>query len=70
MVRAGYRVGVPVAGYYRELLNTDAAVYGGSDRGNAGGASSNDSPWHGLPYSLTLTLPPLAVVWFEAPPND
>ncbi|HLW71057.1 MAG TPA: 1,4-alpha-glucan branching protein GlgB [Candidatus Binataceae bacterium] len=69
MVRAGYRVGVPSAGYYREILNTDSEVYGGGNRGNAGGLSADALPWHGLPYSLTLVLPPLAVLWFEAPTN-
>jgi 1,4-alpha-glucan branching enzyme len=60
--RRGYRVGAPVAGYYRELLNTDAAVYGGSDLGNAGGAWAEATPRHGQGWSLTLTLPPLATI--------
>ena len=67
VVRAGYRLGVPAGGYYREILNTDAAIYGGSNQGNAGGVAADNSPSHGFPYSLTLTLPPLAVLWLEAP---
>jgi 1,4-alpha-glucan branching enzyme len=62
VVRSGYRVGVPAGGFYRELLNTDAKIYGGSDVGNAGGVMVEPSPAHGQPFSLTLTLPPLAVL--------
>ena len=60
--RHGYRVGVPAGGYYRELLNTDAEVYGGSNVGNAGGVWAEPTPWHGRPHSLLLTLPPLGVL--------
>lgn len=60
VVRPGYRVGVPVGGYYRELLNTDSAWYGGSDVGNAGGVAAEPVPWQGQPWSVVLTLPPLA----------
>ncbi len=60
--RQGYRVGVPTGGWYRELLNTDAALYGGSNVGNGGGLLAEETPWHGLPYSLGMTLPPLAMV--------
>ncbi|MGD0073244.1 MAG: 1,4-alpha-glucan branching protein GlgB [Candidatus Binataceae bacterium] len=67
VVRKGYRVGVPAPGLYREILNTDAAVYGGSNLGNAGAVTAQPVPWHGLPHSLELTLPPLATMWFEAP---
>jgi 1,4-alpha-glucan branching enzyme len=62
VVRHGYRVGVPEAGWYREMLNTDAADYGGSGVGNQGGLSSEMVPRHGLGHSLVLTLPPLATV--------
>jgi 1,4-alpha-glucan branching enzyme len=61
--RHGYRVGVPRAGSYREILNTDSAFYGGSDLGNGGGVSSEPVPWHGQPHSVLVTLPPLAAVW-------
>jgi 1,4-alpha-glucan branching enzyme len=65
--RAGYRIGVPQAGYWRELLNTDAAVYGGSNLGNGGGAATEDVGSHGEPVSLSLTLPPLATLVLKAP---
>jgi 1,4-alpha-glucan branching enzyme len=57
--RHQYLVGVPAAGYYAELLNSDAALFGGTDVGNNGGVSSEPAPAHGFPYSLRLTLPPL-----------
>jgi 1,4-alpha-glucan branching enzyme len=59
VVRRGYRIGVPSAGYYRELLNSDAALYGGSNIGNGGGLDADAVPSHAHPYSLNLTLPPL-----------
>jgi 1,4-alpha-glucan branching enzyme len=60
--RAGYRIGVPAWGFYRELLNTDAACYGGSNVGNAGGVEAQAIPWHGQPHSVVLSLPPLGVL--------
>ena len=60
LVRHGYRVGVPEPGFFRELINTDAEPYGGGNVGNAGGLATEDVPQHGHPYSLNLTLPPLA----------
>ena len=61
VLRANYRVGVPRGGRWRELLNSDAAVYGGSGVGNLGGVQAVRAPAHGRPYSRsTLTLPPLA----------
>ncbi|HEX2137900.1 MAG TPA: alpha amylase C-terminal domain-containing protein, partial [Microvirga sp.] len=60
--REGYRIGVPRPGFYREVLNTDAALYGGSNMGNMGGVTAEESESHGQPCSLTLTLPPLATV--------
>jgi 1,4-alpha-glucan branching enzyme len=56
---SGYRVGVPRGGAYREVLNSDADVYGGSNVGNDGRVVAADEPSHGFPHSLTLTLPPL-----------
>ena len=58
--RHAYRLGVPAAGYYREILNTDSALYGGSNTGNGGGLHSEPPPWMGQPHSVILTLPPLA----------
>jgi 1,4-alpha-glucan branching enzyme len=63
VVRGGYRIGVPTGGRYREILNTDASVYGGSNVGNMGAVVAEQPGWHGLPFALTLTLPPLGVVW-------
>ena len=64
--RGEYRVGVPHGGYWRELLNSDAREYGGSGMGNLGGVQANEIPTHGHPYSLKLTLPPLAALFFKA----
>jgi 1,4-alpha-glucan branching enzyme len=63
--RHGYRIGVPVAGRYRERLNTDSAWYGGSDLGNGAGLSTEAVPWMGFADSMCLTLPPLALVVLE-----
>ncbi len=60
--REGYRIGVPAPGLWLERLNSDAAVYGGSDIGNSGAVLASDIPSHGLPASLLLTLPPLATL--------
>jgi len=69
--RGGYRIGVPKPGYYREILNSDAAAYWGSNVGNNGGQEAAPEPWHGHPYSLLLTLPPLATIMFKlASPED
>jgi 1,4-alpha-glucan branching enzyme len=62
LVREGYRIGVPCGGYYAELLNTDGACYGGSNVGNLGGVTAQSQPMHGMPFSLSLTLPPLATL--------
>lgn len=63
--REGYRLGVPAGGWYQELLNSDATVYGGSNKGNGGGVQAEQTPWHGQPSSIVVTLPPLAVVFFK-----
>jgi 1,4-alpha-glucan branching enzyme len=60
--RGNYNLGVPHPGYWRELLNSDAASYGGSGIGNHGGVHARPVPAHGRPYSLNLTLPPLAAL--------
>ncbi|MCO4849046.1 MAG: 1,4-alpha-glucan branching protein GlgB [Yoonia sp.] len=60
--RLRYRLGVPEAGFWEEVLNTDAAIYGGENRGNLGGQSTTDIAADGHQQSLTLTLPPLSVV--------
>ena len=66
--RANYRVGVPVAGRWRELLNSDASLYGGSGVGNLGAVESIPLAAHGRVQSLELTLPPLAVLMLEHTP--
>ena len=63
--RDNYRVGVPVKGFWKEILNSDAKQYGGSGRGNFGGATTVPIPLHGRNYSLTIDLPPLAAVFFR-----
>ncbi len=60
VVREGYRVGVPRGGRWREVLNSDSEWYGGSNVGNGGGVEAEPVPWMGRPWSLRLTLPPLA----------
>jgi 1,4-alpha-glucan branching enzyme len=63
--RHEYRIGVPDPGWYRELLNSDAVIYGGSSLGNRGGVQAQAIPSHGLPYSLSLTLPPLSILFLK-----
>jgi 1,4-alpha-glucan branching enzyme len=63
--RKGYRMGVPAPGYWREILNTDASVYWGGNIGNSGGVQAEAVPWHGRPYSVVLTIPPLAGVFLK-----
>jgi 1,4-alpha-glucan branching enzyme len=63
--RVGYRVGVPHGGYWREMLNSDAREYAGSGMGNLGGVQAEEIAEHGRPFSLKLTLPPLAALFFK-----
>jgi 1,4-alpha-glucan branching enzyme len=65
VVRQNYRVGVPLEGYWKEILNSDAPLYGGSGQGNFGGLSTVPLPIHGRPFSLNMTLPPLGIVIFR-----
>jgi 1,4-alpha-glucan branching enzyme len=60
-----YRVGVPRGGFWREILNSDATVYGGSGRGNAGGVEAVLIPAHGREASVSLTLPPFGVLFLK-----
>jgi 1,4-alpha-glucan branching enzyme len=64
--RFNYRVGVPRGGFWTELLNGDAKQYWGSGQGNLGGVEAEPISWHGCSYSLSLILPPLAVVFFKS----
>jgi len=61
--RAGYRIGLPAPGRWREILNTDAATYGGSGCGNAGGIDARSGEWNGFPCSAAISLPPLGTLW-------
>jgi len=65
VVRHGYRVGLPRAGEYAEIVNTDAGEYGGSGIGNHGRVFAEETAWDGQPASAAMTLPPLSVVWLE-----
>jgi 1,4-alpha-glucan branching enzyme len=69
VVREAYRIGVPLAGGYEEILNTDSNIFGGSNVGNAGCVVAEPIPRHGFDYSLQLRLPPLGVLWLSVPPG-
>ncbi|MEV5837131.1 1,4-alpha-glucan branching protein GlgB [Nocardia sp. NPDC052112] len=62
-VHGEYRVGLPSAGTWREILNTDGVEYGGSGIGNLGGVEATDEPWHGRPASATVALAPNTAIW-------
>jgi len=63
--RHDYRIGVPEAGYWREILNSDSTVYGGSGLGNYGGLWTDPYEHHARPQSVSLTVPPLAMLVFK-----
>jgi 1,4-alpha-glucan branching enzyme len=65
-----YRIGLPFPGRWEEIVNTDADVYGGSGVGNLGGVEAVAEPWHGLPASATLRLPPLGTLWLRYAPEQ
>jgi 1,4-alpha-glucan branching enzyme len=65
VVRENYRVGVPLDCYWKEILNSDAPLYGGSGQGNFGGLPAAPLPIQGRPFSLNMTLPPLGIVVFQ-----
>jgi 1,4-alpha-glucan branching enzyme len=60
----GYRIGLPRGGRWREVLNSDAEIYGGTGTGNFGGIDAVEEPWHGQPFSATVVAPALSTVWF------
>jgi 1,4-alpha-glucan branching enzyme len=62
-VERRWRCGLPRPGRWREALNTDAAIYGGGDRGNMGGVTADGPGWHGQPQSADVTIPPLSAVF-------
>jgi 1,4-alpha-glucan branching enzyme len=61
--RPGYRLGLPLGGVWREVLNTDSDAYFGSNTGNGGQVWATDDGWHWLPHSAEVNLPPLGVLW-------
>jgi 1,4-alpha-glucan branching enzyme len=61
--REDYRVGMPLPGRWREVLNTDSTYYGGSGIGNSGSVVADAVPWHEQPFSAPLALPPLGALW-------
>jgi 1,4-alpha-glucan branching enzyme len=63
--RHDYRLGVEEPGFYKEALNSDAAIYGGGNVGNQGGVYSDDIPCHGRTHSISVTIPPLGAVVFK-----
>ncbi len=70
MPHLDYQLGLPHAGRWREVLNTDAETYGGSGVGNLGSIEAVHVPWHGRPASATITLPPLGVLWLAPDDGD
>jgi 1,4-alpha-glucan branching enzyme len=66
--RHNYRIGVPAMGFWREVLNTDSTIYGGSGQGNHGQVEASPVPSHGREFSLNLVLPPLGAVFLERVP--
>jgi 1,4-alpha-glucan branching enzyme len=64
--RGNYRVGAPYGGHWKEILNSDATLYGGSGQGNQGQVEASPTSMHGRPFSVTINLPPLGIVVFES----
>jgi 1,4-alpha-glucan branching enzyme len=64
-VERSYRLGLPAGGKWVEVLNTDAGIYGGGNRGNLGGVKAESKTWHGRAQSALVTLPPLSAVYFK-----
>ncbi|MCL0100978.1 alpha amylase C-terminal domain-containing protein, partial [Peptococcaceae bacterium] len=65
VMRKNYRIGVPQKGMYREVLNSDLEIYGGSGQLNDGNLKASDVAWHNQDYSIEITLPPLAAVFIK-----
>ncbi len=63
VAHTGYVIGLPLAGRWREILNTDSALYGGSNQGNLGGIVARAKPSHGYACSAEIVVPPLATIW-------
>lgn len=69
MTWQGYSIGVPQEGFYKEILNSDASLYGGSGQGNMGGKNADPVSFHGRPCSLSLTIPPLGLLFLKKEDN-
>ncbi len=67
VLRSNYRVGLPKPGLWKEVLNSDAGIYGGSNCGNLGGVTATEHKWHNQEFSAEICLPPLGVVAFASP---
>src|SRR5438876_11635303 len=65
VLRRRYRIGVPSAGFWREVLNSDSEIYGGSNQGNLGGVTALSHQTHNQPFSAEFTLPPVSVTVFK-----
>jgi 1,4-alpha-glucan branching enzyme len=65
VIRTNVLAGVPRGGYWSELFNSDASEYGGSGAGNLGGTRTHPLPNHGMPHTLTLTVPPLGCLFLQ-----
>lgn len=65
VLRTNYRLGLPLGGFWREVLNSDAVAYGGSNQGNLGGVTAQEHPLHNQSYSAEFTIPPLNVSVFR-----
>lgn len=70
LVREGHRIGLPLRGSYKQIINTDNEKYGGTGVGDVARIKAEKIPWHGMEYSAAITLPPLAIMWFEAPKRE
>ena len=68
--RRAYRIGLPLAGRWKEVFNSDAAIYGGSGLGNLGEVEAVAAPSHGMPASAEILLPPLAAIYFQYQPSE
>jgi 1,4-alpha-glucan branching enzyme len=68
--RPGYRLGLPEAGTFRLVLNTDSAYYAGTNTVHVNSAEAEGQPWQAQPYSALVDLPPLAALWFVSPPKE
>lgn len=66
VLRHNYRVGVPHGGFWKELLNSDSEIYWGGGNGNLGGVNADQHGWHGRPWSLHLTIPPMGALFLKA----